>query len=219
VYRVDERLCVVRLLPTLSSFTFGRHETVEGTAELRLDFFEAAAAQLEGAGIPCAFRERIDPTTYLADFCEYLPFETIVKNVATGSTLRKYPGLFAEWHPFDPPVVKFDFRTDPEDQPLPDDYVRALGHDPAEQKRLALEVNAVLRDWLAPLRVLDFCLIFGIDGHGRYVVASEVSPDAMRIRDSEDRSFDKDLFRHGADTHELLRTWGELVARAAPARG
>ncbi|MCL6450400.1 MAG: SDR family NAD(P)-dependent oxidoreductase [Acetobacteraceae bacterium] len=50
VYRLDAERCLVELLPTLSSFSSQRHEVVQGTAELRLDFFELAAERLEPEG-------------------------------------------------------------------------------------------------------------------------------------------------------------------------
>jgi phosphoribosylaminoimidazole-succinocarboxamide synthase len=202
----------VQLVPTLSSFTHQRHEIVPGTAELRLDFFEAAASKLAQHGVRSVFRERVSDTSYLADWCPYLPFETIVKNVACGSTIRKYPGLFDPGHRFQQPVVKFDYRIDPEDQPLPDDYVVALGHRVDVLRRIALDVNGCLQTWLEPLVVLDFCLIFGFDdASGEYTIVSEISPDAMRIRDGNGAPLDKDLFREGAGADAICSRWRSLV--------
>ncbi len=212
VYRLDDRSCLVQLVPTLSSFTHQRHEIVPGTAELRLDFFEAAASKLAQHGVRSVFRERVSDTSYLADWCPYLPFETIVKNVACGSTIRKYPGLFDPGHRFQQPVVKFDYRIDPEDQPLPDDYVVALGHRVDVLRRIALDVNGCLQTWLEPLVVLDFCLIFGFDdASGEYTIVSEISPDAMRIRDGNGAPLDKDLFREGAGADAICSRWRSLV--------
>lgn len=211
VYRLDESSCLVQLVPTLSSFTHQRHEIVPGTAEIRLDFFEAAAGKLARHGVRTVFRERVSDTAYLADWCPYLPFETIVKNVACGSTIRKYPGLFDPGHRFPQPVVKFDYRIDPEDQPLPDDYVGALGHRVDVLRRIALDVNRCLQEWLEPLVVLDFCLIFGIDDASEYTIVSEISPDAMRIRDGNGAPLDKDLFREGAGADAICSCWRSLV--------
>ncbi|HYZ77845.1 MAG TPA: phosphoribosylaminoimidazolesuccinocarboxamide synthase [Gaiellaceae bacterium] len=211
LYGLDDDHYLVKLVPTLSSFTHARHEVVHGTAELRLDFYELAARVVEAAGVPTAFVERAGPTTYVALRCSNPPFETIVKNAAVGSTLRKYPGLFPPGHRFARPVVKFDFRVDPEDQPIADDYLCEAGLEPARLKSLALHANDALRRWLEPRELLDFCLTVGTRD-GEYVVTSEISPDGMRLRDERGEPLDKDIFRRGGSAEEILARWSGLVA-------
>jgi phosphoribosylaminoimidazole-succinocarboxamide synthase len=211
LYGLDGDHYLVELVPTLSSFTYARHEVVRGTAELRLDFYELAARVVEAAGVPTAFVERAGPTTYVARRCSNPPFEVIVKNVAVGSTVRKYPGLFPPGHRFSRPVVKFDYRVDPEDQPIADDYLREAGLDPARLKALALRTNDALARWLEPRDLLDFCLTFG-RRDGEDVVTSEISPDGMRLRDERDEPLDKDIFRRGGSAEEILERWSSLVA-------
>ncbi|KAA5604836.1 SAICAR synthetase [Roseospira marina] len=211
IWRLGDHRCLVRLIPSLSSFTYDRHDLFAGTEVLRLDFFEMAARRLQQAGVPVAFEDRVGPDLYIADYCPGPPFEVIVKNVATGSTTRKYPDLFREGHRFAHPVVKFDYRVDPEDQPIAEDYVREAGCDAAAMKALALETNRVLRAWLAPRDLHDFCLIFGTDRHGRLGVVSEISPDAMRLKGPDGGSLDKDLFRRGGSREDILTVWTRLV--------
>lgn len=211
VYACGEQLYVIEMIPSLSSFSFARDEMVEGSDELRLDFYERAAARLKSEGVNTAFVERIGPTSYLAKRCRTYPFEVIVKNVAAGSTLRKYPGLFEPGHRFEPPIVKFDYRVDPEDQCLADDYVDAFGCSSATWKRLALQVDAILQKWLEPRILVDFCLMIGTDSDQRDCVVSEVSPDAMRLRAPSGESLDKDIFRSGAPHSAVIETWRALV--------
>ncbi len=211
IYRFDQGLCLVELLPTLDSFTTDRHEIVEGTAELRLDFHEIACERLAAAGVATAFVRREDRLTYVARWLPGPPFEVIVKNRAVGSTLRKYPGLFPPFAPFDPPVVRFDYRATPEDQPIGEDYLRAAGIDPAPLRRQALRINQALREWLAPLDLLDICFIFGPDGRGDPVLTSEVSPDCFRLQDARGESYDKDLFRQKASPETIITRWRGLV--------
>ncbi|MDQ5821775.1 MAG: SAICAR synthetase [Actinomycetota bacterium] len=212
LYPLGERHCLVRLIPSLTSFTHARDELVPGTDKLRLDFYELAAAQLRSAGIPVAFVRRVDETSYVAEFCPHPPFEVIVKNAAYGSTLRKYPGLFPPGHRFERPVVKFDYRTEPEDEPIAEDYIRELGYDPQRMKEIALATNEVLREWLAPRDLIDFCVVIGRSADGTYVAVSEVSPDAMRLRAPDGSALDKDLFRNGATADEILTAWGAVSA-------
>src|SRR6266511_901607 len=125
--------------------------------------------------------------------------------------LVEYPGLFPPHEPLPRPVVKFDYRVDPEDQPIGEDYLRALGVPVKELRRLALKVNTSLCAWLHPIEVWDFCLIFGLDAGGAPVLISEVSPDCMRLRHPDGSSLDKDLFRHGGTPEEITAAWRSLL--------
>ncbi len=211
VYPMPNGRCLVRMVPSLSSFTHGREAIMPGTDKLRLDFYELASGKLREGGIPCAFERRVDATSYVALFCPAPPIEVIVKNVSAGSTLRKYPGLFPHGHRFRQPVVKFDYRTDPEDQPIADDYVRELGLEPGRLKDIALRTNQILQDWLSPLDLWDFCIVIAEDDHGEYWVISEISPDCMRLKSASGQSHDKDLFRLGGSREEILRAWSAVV--------
>ncbi|MEU9489523.1 phosphoribosylaminoimidazolesuccinocarboxamide synthase [Streptomyces decoyicus] len=202
--------CLVEIIPSLRSFTYDRDELVTDTGPLRLDFYERAAAQLTGHGIRTAFSRRVSATCYLAEYHPAPPFEVVVKNRAVGSTLVKYPGLFQENQPLPAPVVKFDYRVDPEDQPIGEDYLRALDLPVAELRRLALAVNTTLQQWLQPVELWDFCLIFGLTGEGDPVLISEVSQDCMRLRHPDGSPLDKDLFRKGAPHTEITTAWRRL---------
>lgn len=203
--------CLVQIIPSLHSFTYERAEIVEGTGPLRLAFYEKAARQLAKAGVRCAFRERVAQDAYLADYRPAAPFEVIVKNRATGSTTRKYPGLFEEGEKLPAPVVKFDFRCDPEDQPIGEDYLRVLGLPVQAMRERALAVNEVLCSWLSPLEVWDFCLIFGQAEDGELTVISEISQDCMRLRHEDGSPLDKDLFREGAEEDEIVTQWSRVL--------
>ncbi|MEV0261774.1 phosphoribosylaminoimidazolesuccinocarboxamide synthase [Streptomyces sp. NPDC050617] len=207
LWLLPDDLCLVRLIPSLRSFTYDRDELVDETGPLRLDFYERAAAELTKAGVPCAFRERVGRNMYVAEYRPAPPFEVIVKNVANGSTTRKYPGLFPDGEPLPRPVVKFDYRVDPEDQPIGEDYLRALDLPVDAMRDHAFTVNDVLRSWLEPLEIWDFCVIFGLDAAGGLSLISEVSQDCMRIRHPDGSRLDKDLFRDGMSGSEIVTQW------------
>lgn len=211
LWMLEGGLCFVRLIESLSSFTYSRHEIVAGTGNARLDFYELAAARLAEDGVRCGFVRRVDDTGYIARYYKSLPVEVIVKNRAVGSTVRKYPGLFVEDEPLSRPVVKFDYRCDPEDQPIGEDYLRALGMPVEEMRRIALKVNESLRNWLSPSELWDFCLIFGLDGREEPHIISEISPDCMRLRSANGASLDKDLFRQGHAHTDITTVWNGLI--------
>jgi len=212
IFKLDDHRCIVRLKPNLRSYTFRRDENIDGTEVLRLDFFEMAAKLLIEEGVPCAYLGRISGDSYIAELCEDPPFETIVKNRATGSTSRLYPGLFEEGYKFRQPVIKFDYRIDPEDLPIADDYVRAVGFSVAALKKAARRVNSLLCSWLAPRELWDFCVVIGRNRRGDYTIISEISPDCMRLRTKDGLSLDKDLFRFGGGSDNIVAIWTELIA-------
>ncbi len=211
LYEFDEDHYVAKLIPSLSSFTYNRYENVAETDILRLDFYEMSAKKLNTLNIPTAFVKRLDATTYLTRKCTNPPFEVIVKNYAVGSTIRKYPGLFKEGQKFTNPIVKFDYRVDPEDQPISIDYLIEYGVDGPLFRELALKINAALCDWLAPRVLIDFCVIFGTNSDGQVCVTSEVSPDCMRLKSENGESLDKDLFRQGKSHEYIIEKWTELI--------
>ncbi|GAA3608011.1 phosphoribosylaminoimidazolesuccinocarboxamide synthase [Flavivirga amylovorans] len=212
LYNYDNDHYIAQLIPSLSSFTYDRYEMVEKTQNLRLDFYEMAVALLNKHDIPTAFVKRLDVDKYLTRKCTSPPFEVIVKNNAVGSTQRKYPGLFPDNHKFSTPIVKFDYRIDPEDIPISADYLKAYGEDPDLLKKLALKTNEILCEWLSPNVLIDFCLIFGTNSDGQVCITSEISPDCMRLKSEDGSSLDKDLFRQGKSHEEIIDTWTQLIA-------
>lgn len=208
--------CTVELKPTLDSFTYDRSETMPGTDELRLNFYEVAATKLATENeVSCVFDERLGPTTYRARYAPGPPFEVIVKNRAVGSTVRKYPGLFVEGQLLPRPIVKFDYRTAPEDQPIGEDYLLAIGYPVAEAKDVAYRVNESLQTWLREFDLQDFCLILGFDSQGELTISSEISPDCMRLKGENAAGaivdYDKDLFRAGASVDLIIQRWSTLM--------
>lgn len=212
LWLLNDGRCVVEMVPSLRSFTYNRDELVDETDRLRLDFYEQAAHCLAEVGVPTVFQERLDQNRYLAEYVPAPPFEVIVKNRAVGSTVRKYPGLFEENSLFLTPVVKFDYRTEPEDEPIGEDYLRVAGVDVEGCRQLALACNTHLRRWLAPNDLWDFCLVIGARPSGELVINSEISPDCMRLRAPDGSPRDKDLFREGASGTDIVEVWTDLVA-------
>jgi len=211
LYAYDDEHYLAKLIPSLASFTYNRYEMVEKTQNLRLDFYEMAVSLLNKNGISTAFVQRLDDDKYLTKRCTSPPFEVIVKNYAVGSTQRKYPGLFPDNYKFPTPIVKFDYRIDPEDIPIAADYLKIYGEDPELLKKIALKTNKILCEWLSPNILIDFCLIFGTNDEGEVCITSEISPDCMRLKSQNGTSLDKDLFREGKDHQEIIATWTQLV--------
>ena len=105
--------------------------------------------QLEAAGIPTHFIEKLSGTEQLVKAVTIVPVEVIVRNVAAGSFAKKL-GL-EEGTPLSRPVVEYCYKSDALGDPLVNtDTAVALGWasegDLARIRELALQV----RDFLTP---------------------------------------------------------------------
>ena len=121
---------------------------------------------------------------------EMIPIEVIVRNIATGSIVRKFP--FEEKAPFNPPLIQMDFKSDEFHDPTLNDAIAiALGIASKEEldeiRDLALKVNDIMSAMFkdAGIILVDFKIEFGKDADGNIVLGDEISPDSCRLWDAE----------------------------------
>lgn len=173
---------------------------------------------MEDNDIKTQFIELSKPNEMRALKLDMIPIEVIVRNIATGSLVRKYP--IEDGVKLDPPIVQMDFKDDDFHDPmLNDSIIKALGIATQEEidelKRLGLKVNDVLKDFFdkAGIILVDFKVEFGRDNEGNIVLADEISPDSCRLWDKETLDMlDKELFRKGKDD-EVMDAYSEVFNR------
>ena len=138
---------------------------------------------------------------------DIIPIEVIVRNRAAGTFCKRYgvevgtslKNVIVEW------CVKDDALADP---PICDDAIVALGITDIitlnSIRETSIHINNVLTQLFrkAGLQLVDFKLEFGLDKHGKILLADEICPDTMRLWNNKNESFDKDLFRN--DSGDLL---------------
>lgn len=176
---------------------------------------------LEDGGVMTQFIDLVKPNEMLATKLEMIPIEVIIRNIATGSLVRKYP--IEDGTPLDPPIVQMDFKDDDFHDPmLNDSIIKALGIATQEEvdtlKELALKVNDILREFFdeAGIILVDFKIEFGKDKDGNIVLGDEISPDGCRLWDKETlEMLDKELFRKGKDD-EVMEAYVEVYNRIIP---
>jgi|GEM_PF-66070 len=162
------------------------------------------------------------------------PIETIVKNTHTGTSKHRYLGMdgavvrsthptlasctITNEHPYPTTLVRFDWRNPlihPEkgvrvaDEILPDrlaDYFL----DVSKARHTALRMNHALSEFLGARDIVlyDLCLFIAEDGE---LVYGEVSPDCGRFRHFFLGSLDKDVWRSGGSSSEVISKW-QLLA-------
>jgi phosphoribosylaminoimidazole-succinocarboxamide synthase len=178
-------------------------------------FFE----YLEIHGVKTHYIHMLDRRTMLVRRLQMIPLEIIVRNVAAGSIVKRYP--FTEGQVLRTPVMVIDYKDDSRHDPMiNDDIIFALGIVTREEllaiRKTALKVNDLLRTYLAGLSItlVDFKMEFG-RYRGEILVGDELSMDSMRLWDAKTRdSLDKDVYRF--DKGDVRATYAAVAERITP---
>ncbi|MDD1662255.1 MAG: phosphoribosylaminoimidazolesuccinocarboxamide synthase [Methanomicrobiales archaeon] len=178
-------------------------------------FFE----YLEIHGVKTHYIHMLDRRTMLVRRLQMIPLEVIVRNIAAGSIVKKFP--FTEGQVLKPTVIMLDYKDDSRHDPMMnDDIIFALGLVTREElltiRKMALKVNDLLRTYLAGLSIslVDFKLEFG-RWKGEVLVGDEISMDSMRLWDAKTReSLDKDVYRF--DKGDVRSTYAAVAERITP---
>ena len=173
---------------------------------------------LEDAGVETQLIELCEPCVMKAKKLDMIPIEVIVRNIATGSIIRKFP--FEDKAPFNPPLIQMDFKDDEFHDPMLNDAIAiALGIATKEDldtlRELALKVNDVMSKMFKGIGIIlvDFKIEFGKDKDGNIILGDEISPDSCRLWDAETLDMlDKELFRQGKDD-EVIDAYEEVFNR------
>jgi phosphoribosylaminoimidazole-succinocarboxamide synthase len=178
---------------------------------------------LEDKGVPTHLVADVDETNLLVKKVDILQVEVIVRNVATGSFVKRI-GV-EDGMRFKKPIVEFSYKSDEMGDPLINtDYARELGLATEEEcaflKKQALVINDVMIDFFkkAGLDLIDFKIEFGrlAEDPSRIVLADEISPDTCRLWDIETgKRMDKDRFRQ--DLGDVMEAYAEVLARVEKA--
>ena len=176
---------------------------------------------LEEKGVKTQFVDLPEPNVMLAKKLEMIPIEVIVRNIATGSLVRKYP--IDEGTKLDPPIIQMDYKDDDYHDPmLNTSLINALGIATKEDISFivdaALKINDILTEFFADAGIIlvDYKVEFGKDKDGNILLGDEISPDGCRLWDSETlEMLDKELFRKGKDS-EVMDAYIEVYNRIIP---
>ncbi|MCZ9312845.1 MAG: phosphoribosylaminoimidazolesuccinocarboxamide synthase [Methanocorpusculum sp.] len=173
---------------------------------------------LEAAGIPTHFLAEVTPNSHLVRRLSMIPLEVIVRNRAAGSLVRNYG--FTEGQPLSPPLIMMDLKDDSRHDPMVTDELILAMHlatadELAEIKRLALAINAVLRENLTAkgLDLIDMKFEFGRDTTGMIRLGDEISMDSLRLWDhgAIGASLDKDVYRK--ELGDVMETYAAVAQR------
>jgi phosphoribosylaminoimidazole-succinocarboxamide synthase len=174
---------------------------------------------LEDKGIKTHYDSMMSDTEMVVDAVEIIKIEVIIRNIAAGSLVKKYP--FKPGQIIDPPILVFDYKSDEHGDPMINDDIAlalklATGPELLEIRKLALIINSILVEYLDAKNILlpDFKLEFG-RRKGKIILADEISCDTCRFWDkATGESLDKDVFRF--DKGDLVAAYREVAKRVVP---
>lgn len=161
-------------------------------------------------GCPTHFlREGENNTEFIAQNCAMIPIEWVARRIATGSYLKRNPGV-SEGYVFKPLKIETFFKDDENDDPIwGDEQIISAGFVFHKRKIGKVEISWMKRLTDAIFRVLerawrnfgctlvDMKVEFGVTALGQIVLADVIDNDSWRVWPKGDKhlQLDKQLYR------------------------
>lgn len=198
----DADYVVLSFRDDTSAFDGEKVEQLSRKGEVNNKFNAFIMQTLSDAGIPTHFEKLLNNTESLVKRMQMIPVECVVRNVASGSLVRRL-GV-EDGMELNPPVFEFFLKNDALHDPMINEYhIATFGWAKDAQvqqmKQLTFEVNQVLKKLFADagMILVDYKLEFGVF-KDQVILGDEFSPDGCRLWDAETRKkLDKDRFRQG----------------------
>ncbi|MBD3635420.1 MAG: phosphoribosylaminoimidazolesuccinocarboxamide synthase [Methylophaga sp.] len=198
----DNDYVVLSFRDDTSAFDGEKVEQLSRKGEVNNRFNAHIMQYLADNGIPTHFEKLLNETESLVKNMKMIPVECVVRNVASGSLVRRL-GV-EDGMELNPPVFEFFLKNDALHDPMVNEYhIETFGWAKAEDvkkmKELTFKVNELLNKLFADagMILVDYKLEFGLF-KGAVYLGDEFSPDGCRLWDAQTRKkLDKDRFRQG----------------------
>ena len=216
----DKNLVIQYFKDDATAFNNQKRSVIEGKGVLNNRISEHILSNLSQIGIKNHLVKRLNMREQLIKLVEIIPIEFVLRNVATGSIIKRL-GI-EDGTVLKEPLIEFYFKNDQLGDPLvAEDHI--LAFEWATKKELDKIKKTILRinDFMVGMfrgfgiKLIDFKLEFGrvkVDGKYEIILADEISPDTCRLWDSvSDKKLDKDRFRK--DLGDLIPAYTEVAKR------
>uniref|UniRef100_A0A674P720 PurE domain-containing protein n=1 Tax=Takifugu rubripes TaxID=31033 RepID=A0A674P720_TAKRU len=198
-------LVLVQSKDQITAGNAARKDQMEGKAAIANKTTSCVFKLLQESGIKTAFVKQHSDTAFIAAQCEMIPIEWVCRRVATGSFLKRNPGV-KEGYRFTPLKMEMFFKDDANNDPQwSEEQVLETKFSLAGLTIGQCEVDIMNRSTVAIFEILekawatqnctlvDMKIEFGVNVKTQEVVLADViDNDSWRLWPSGDRSQQKD---------------------------
>ncbi|XP_035742438.1 multifunctional protein ADE2-like isoform X1 [Vespa mandarinia] len=212
VYGIVDNLeaCFVQSKDRITAGDGVKSHKLEGKAAISTATTAKVFQLLNQAGIDTSFIKLASNTAFIARKCKMIPIEWVIRRLATGSFLKRHPGV-EEGYRFNPPLQETFYKDDTNHDPQwsKEQIISAnfklngitIGKDEVDiMHHIALTVFEILeRAWATrDCALIDMKLEFGVDEHDQIVVSDVIDSDSWRLWPFGDKRLmkDKQVYRN-----------------------
>ncbi|CAL1592968.1 unnamed protein product [Knipowitschia caucasica] len=182
-----------------------RKDQMEGKAAIANKTTSSVFKLLQESGVKTAFVKQHSDTAFIAAHCEMIPIEWVCRRIATGSFLKRNPGV-KEGYRFSPLKMEMFFKDDANNDPQwSEEQILAANFNLAGLTIGKCEVDIMSRSTVAIFEILekawstldctlvDMKIEFGVNVKTQEIILADViDNDSWRLWPSGDRSQQKD---------------------------
>ncbi|NBQ83747.1 MAG: phosphoribosylaminoimidazolesuccinocarboxamide synthase, partial [Alphaproteobacteria bacterium] len=201
-----------------------KHDIIAGKGILNNLISEHIMGVVGQHGVETHFVERLSAREQLIRKVEIVPVEVVVRNLASGSLVKRLGGKLIDVKDGDKlpqPLIEYYLKEDALNDPIISaDHITLFGLASPEEldqiNEMTTKVNACLQQLFLDIGItlIDFKLEFGrlTQDNGRIILADEISPDNCRLWDIKTgEKKDKDRFRQ--DLGGLIEAYSDIASR------
>ena len=201
-----------------------KHDIIAGKGILNNLISEHIMGVVGQHGVETHFVERLSAREQLIRKVEIVPVEVVVRNLASGSLVKRLGGKLIDVKDGDKlpqPLIEYYLKEDALNDPIISaDRITLFGLASPEEldqiNEMTTKVNACLQQLFLDIGItlIDFKLEFGrlTQDNGRIILADEISPDNCRLWDIKTgEKKDKDRFRQ--DLGGLIEAYSDIASR------